>query len=339
MLRASLLLAFVVPLVVACGNKSKGPPLAPLPPDEPTAAATPDAAVAEPEEPTPPPALGPIEATIPTNEVAVKLVSPGKGKRVALKLAPKPGTKQQVELVLDFSLTQSAEVGGTKQSQTDVVPTVVLGGEGEAKAVGADGAVEYALAIAKTDARETPGSQVPIDKFRGIMTSLVGLTFSGKVGANGATSPVSVKLEKPGEASAQVIDLVGLTLPVWPPLPAEPVGVGAKWQATSPLKLAGRLDVTQTIDYELVSYKNNTWTIKGKIKITGADQMMQGGRITKIAGSGTHEITLVDGALYPTHKRELAATFTASEATPPKAGEQLAALNFEVKLGGAVTAK
>jgi hypothetical protein len=47
-------------------------------------------------------------------------------------------------------------------------------------------------------------------------------------------------LEKQGEASAQVLDLVRLTLSAWPGLPTEPIAVGAKWTATTNTKLADR---------------------------------------------------------------------------------------------------
>ena len=218
------------------------------------------------------------------------------------------------------------------------MPTVVLAGNAETKTVDKDGNAEYALTITKTDARAVTGSMVPIDKFKEILASTNGVVLGGTVAANGATGEVTMKLEKQGEASGQVLELVRLTLPAWPPLPTEPVGVGARWQATTPTKLADRLDVTQVTEYELVSYKNNVWTIKGTTKITGADQVMQGGKITKIAGTGTTDITFVDGALYPSQKTAVEATFIASE-PDAKPGATPATLDFNVKIGGAITAK
>ncbi|MEO8704922.1 MAG: hypothetical protein ABI867_33020 [Kofleriaceae bacterium] len=325
----------LVLLVAAC-TKSKGPPLAPLPPDNPPVAAAPaDAAKPDPaaEKPARPVPTGPLEVKVPAAKTTVKLVNAGKGKRAPLKLTAKVGNKQQVEIALDFALTQSA--GG--QSQSDIVPTVVLAGDAEAKSVDKDGAAAYTLTINKTDARAVAGTAVPLDKFKEILASTNGLVFDGSVGANGATGDITMKLAKQGEASAQVLELVRLTLPSWPALPTEPVGVGAKWQATTLTKLADRLDVTQVVDYELVAFANNTWTIKGTTKITGADQMMQGGKITKIAGKGTTEATLVDGKLYPNHKTAVEATFTASE-PDAKPGTPAATLDFNVKIAGAVTA-
>jgi hypothetical protein len=70
---------------------------------------------------------------------------------------------------------------------------------------------------------------------------------------------------------------------------------------------------------------------------------MQGGKITKIAGKGTSEITLADGGLYPNHKTALEATFTATEADAPDVkpdpATPKAKLDFNIKIGATVTAK
>jgi hypothetical protein len=323
---------WLVLLLVACGSKAKEPPLAPLPPDKPVEEDKPKKEPAKPAEPPPRPVpVGPLEMKIPARAVTVKLVKPGVGKRVAARIAPKAGTKAQMELALDFAVTQTM---GT-ESQADIVPTVVLSGPAEISAPEKD-QVEFALTVDKADAREVTGARVPMDKFKEVLGSTVGLKVAGKVGATGASGEVTMKLEKQGEASAQVVDLVRLTLPAWPGLPTEPIAPGAKWTATSTTKLADRLDVTIVTDYELASVKGAVWTIKGTTKVTGADQMMQGGKITKIAGTGTTEVTLTDGQL-PSFKHSIETSFTASEADPKTPNP--ATLDFKIKIGGAVTAK
>jgi hypothetical protein len=114
-------------------------------------------------------------------------------------------------------------------------------------------------------------------------------------------------------------------------LPKEAVGVGAKWQSTTTAKLADRLDVTQTTDYELIAHKGTTWTIKGITKVTGKDQDIETSKISGITGSGTSETTIADGVLYPTHKSSLETQFKASEADK--------SAQFAIKVGGAVTPK
>jgi hypothetical protein len=314
-------------LLLGCGSKTQ-PPIAPLPPDNPVAVVDAGVDAEAAEVPVRPVPTGPLQVKLAPPSSTVKLVKPGTGKRTVLALAPKVGAKQQVELALDFGVTQSA--GG--QSQKDIVPTVLLGGEAETTATGKEG-LAYKLTVAKTDARAIEGAQVPIDKFKEILVGVQGLVISGSVGGE-----VSLDLAQQREASGQVLDLIRLTYPAFPAFPTEPLGAGAKWQTTTKTKLADRLDVTIVTDYELVSYKAGTWTIKGASKLTGADQIMQGGKISKIAGTGTHEVSVVDGALFPSHRVALTATFTAAEAEP-KPNAPPATLDFEIKVGAAVTAK
>jgi hypothetical protein len=323
---------------IACGNKAKGPPLAPLPPDdkveEPPKPADPPKVEEPPARPIP---VGPLDLKIAPRTTTVKLINPGRGKRMPLKVSPKAGGAQEVELALDFGVTQSL-AGSTDpdDTQVDIVPTVVLSGKAETKAVAADGA-EFSLAIDKADAIEIKDAKVPMAKFREVLASTIGLQISGKIGTTGATGEILMHLEKQGEASAQVLDLVRLTLPSWPPLPKEPVGLGAKWKATTELKLADRLDVKLITDYEVTAFKAGVWTIKGTTKVTGADQMMQGGKITKIAGTGTAEVTFTDGLMFPTFKQRVETTFSASEAEPKAPNPPM--IDFKIAIGAAVTAK
>ncbi|MBA2539910.1 MAG: hypothetical protein H0V17_09775 [Deltaproteobacteria bacterium] len=321
----------------ACGNKAKGPPLAPLPPDEKVEELPKPDPTPKVEEPVSKAPVGPLDLKIAARTITVKLLNPGRGKRLPLKVAPKQGGTQAVELALDFGVTQSLR--GSKDPEdtaVDYVPTVVLSGKAETKAVAADGA-DFVLTVDKTDALEMKDAKVPMAKFREVLASTVGLQISGKIGANGATGEITMHLEKQAEASAQVLDLVRLTMPSWPPLPTEPVGVGAKWQATTEFKLADRLDVKAITDYEVTAFKAGVWTIKGTTKVTGADQLMQGGKISKIAGTGTVELTFTDGQLFPTFKQRLETTFSASEAEPKAPNPPT--IDFKIAIGAAVTAK
>nr|MBA3456350.1 hypothetical protein [Deltaproteobacteria bacterium] len=244
MSRLSILL---IAVVTACGGKSSPPPTTPLPADEPPApVAKAEPAPTEPVKPPEP--AGPVEVRIPAAPVTVKLVSAGKGKKAPLRYSAKSGDKQQVEVAMDFAAKQTEN--GTSQDQ--IVPTIVLTGESEAKAVDAEGNASYTLNVTTTDARDVTGSQIPAEKFRVVLGSLAGLTISSSLGANGSIGETTMRVEKPTDMSAGALELIRLTLPTFPALPKEPVGVGAKWQATMTAKLADKLDVTQVTDYELV---------------------------------------------------------------------------------------
>ena len=325
--------AAIAAALVACGGKSKPVQLAPLPDDKPPDVAKPAVpaapAPAPVVEPGPPPApTGPVEVKIPARQTAVKLIAKGAGKLAPLRYTGKAGAKQQVELALDFSSTES--MGG--QANDMVIPTIVLAGELETRAVDKDGKADYAITVSSTGARDVTGARIKTDDLKLMLASLTGLVIGGSLAANGAAGDLTMRVEKPDHLTEGALEMVRLTLPALPILPAEPVGVGAKWQTTTTTTLADKIAVTQVTDYELVAAKGGTWSIKGKTTVTGADQELHGGKIAGIRGSGTSELTLAAGALYPTtYKTSVETQFTASE--------QGQSMTLAVRLGGAMTAK
>jgi hypothetical protein len=321
MYRLSLILA----VAAACGGASKPPPTSPLPDDTKTAQPAPAPAPAPPakpaEPPRPPP--GPVEVKIPAVQTTVKLVSGGKGKKEPLRYTLKPGVKQPIELVMDFS--------GKRDAEEQIVPTIVLAADAETTEVDKDGTADYAVTVTGTDAREVTGSQIPVDRFKQVISGLAGLKITGKLSPTGIGGEVTLRVESPPPHGGDAIELVRVTLPRIPALPTEPIGVGAKWQSTTTAKLADRLDVTQVTDYELVSHKGATWAIKGTIKITGKDQDIEASKVSDILGTGTSEATITNGAMYPLYKTQIETQFKAAEKTQNVA--------FSIKIGGAVTPK
>src|SRR5580704_4314620 len=183
--------SLVLVLAAACGGSPK--PTTTPPPLE--GSTEPDKADPKPEAKeeakAPPPKFepppGPIDLTIAAPKVAVKLVSAGKGKREAIKVAPKAGDQQAVELALDFSGTQTApdtapeQVRGKKE---DVAPTIVLTGSAQVKSVDATGAA-YEVVVNGTDVRDAPGQQIPSELRKKALASLTALKIAGTVASNG----------------------------------------------------------------------------------------------------------------------------------------------------------
>jgi hypothetical protein len=313
-------------VATACGGSPKPIQTAPLPDDpKPVTAPVTEPKPAPTEPPVAKPAApaAPVEVKIPAQQTTVKVVSAGKGKKEVLRYTAKPGGKQQIELAIDFSSRQDTD--------EQIVPTIVLVGDAETTAVDKDGVAAYTVTITGMDARAVAGSKVPVDKFKTVLATLAGLTIGGKLGPSGAAGDVTLRIDKPLDHAAEALELLRVTLPVLPVLPKDAVGVGAKWQATTTAKLADRLDITQVTDYELTGHKGTTWTIKGTTKITGKDQDIDTSKISGIAGSGTSETTITDGALFPAYKSSLETQF--------KASEQDKSMQFAIKIGGTVTPK
>jgi hypothetical protein len=325
-----LLCVFLV--AAACGGSKKSTtPPPPLP--EPKAEAKPEPPKEEAKPAEPPVPQGPVELTLPAPKVTVKLVNGGKGKKAPLKLAAKAGDKQSVELTLDFSGKQT--VAGTETA--DVAPTVVLLADVEAKEVGTDGTTKFQLTISGIDARDVAGARNTGAEFKEELKSLTGATIAGAVNANGSISDLVLRVEKPDAKTLGAMELVGMSLmPMWPILPTEAIAPGAKWQVTQTAKVAGRLEVTHTIDYQLISKKGKAWAIKGSTKVSGTDQEIEKAKFGSISGSGSSEATINEGALLPLTKQSVKTDFVANVEPQPN---QKVSLSFHLEQANGITPK
>jgi hypothetical protein len=319
----------VLAAVAACSSSK--PPAAPQTPD-PKAVATPAAATpADPAQAgeTRPAAPGnPLEVKIPPAQTTVKMVSDGQGKKEVVRYSARSGAQQTVELAMDFT--------GRQDTEEATAPTIVLTCDARAAAVDKDGAADYTLTVTGADARPVAGSDRTPQDFKPALAGLTGLTIAGKRGANGAAGEVTLRLSHPPASNDDALGLIRETLPVLPVLPTQPVGVGAKWQSTTAVRVADKLDVTQVTDYEVVAHDGASWTIRGTTKVSGKDQKIDSATISAISGTGTSETTIADGALYPTHKEQLETRFTA---TDPDSADPGKAVHFTIKIGGSVTPK
>ena len=325
----SRLTVIVFVFAAACGGKSTPPPTTPLPEDKP---AEPVAKPAEPEQPPAPEKIEPIEISIEAPAVTVKLVKAGAGKKAKLAYgAGKGGEKVPVEIAFDIG--QKATMVG-QGSQEVIAPTIVLLTDAETRAEDPT-TIGYTFALNGIDARDVPNQnpKMTAQSIKDQIGTLTGLTIKTKVGVNGvAAGATAVRIEKGDAAGKQVVDLVRQAFPSWPALPAEPVGVGAKWTATSKASLMGKLELTQETTYELVSRKGSVATIKGTTTITGTDADLDGQKVSGIKGSGTLEATLTDGQ-FPTFKSNVSTGFTV---TDPK---QPGSMTIDVNVGSAIVPK
>src|SRR5262249_17109518 len=133
-----------------------------------------------------------------------------------------------------------------------------------------------------------------IDDFKAGLGKLSGLTITGKRGANGATGDIALRIESPPRNIVEALELIRLTFPTLPVVPTQPLGVGAKWQSTTAMRLADKLAVTQLTDYELVAHDGATWRIRGTIHIAGKDQDIEDAKASEISGLGTSETTITE---------------------------------------------
>lgn len=324
-------LPLIVAVFAACSSPK--PPAAPQSPES-KAAARPAVTQADPgqgaqgAETKPATAVGPAELKIPPMQTTVKLLSDGQGKKEVVRYSARPGARQTVELAMDFT--------GRQDTEEATAPTIVLTCDARAGAVDKDGVAGVTLTVTGADARPVTGSDRTPQDLKPALAGLTGLTIAGKRGANGATGEVTLRLTHPPASGDDALGLIRETLPVLPVLPTQPIGVGAKWQATTAARLADKLDISQVTDYEVVGHDGASWTIKGTTKVTGKDQKIDSATISAITGTGTSETTIADGAVYPAHKEQMETRFNAAD---PESADPGKSVQFTIKVAGSVTPK
>ena len=193
------------------------------------------------------------------------------------------------------------------------------------------------MTISGVDARDVPGAKTPGAEFKQELLSLTGATIAGAVNANGSTSDLTLRVEKPDQNTLGAMGLLKLSLmPMWPVLPTEAIAPGAKWTVTQTAKVADRLEVTQTTDYQLVSKKGKAWVIKGTTKVTGTEQDIEGAKFGGIGGTGSTEVTINEGALLHAAKQQVKTDFTATAEPAPN---QKVSLVFHLEQANGITPK
>lgn len=268
--------------------------------------AAPEAKPAEPE---------PVDIQLAADKTSYKLLSSGRGKKEVLKIDAQAGTKQGLELSIDFAGKQVApqNLGGT---QEDVAPTLVLASELETGETDKDG-VKFKLTFTGVDAKDRPGAKATKDQFKSDVAVLAGTVLAGSVSPSGQLANLSLHVDKPTDKTLAALELVRISLmPMWPVLPTEAIGVGAKWRVTSTYTIADRLEATRTANYEVVSRKGSTWVLKASTKISGNSQTIKDTTFEKIGGTGSFEGTLSDGVFVPTSTTTLKTDFTANVKGP-----------------------
>lgn len=315
----------------ACGGSNKPTtPVAPLPEDK-----KPVQPVAEAPKPVPPPKdPDPIDVPLATGKATYKLASAGKGQKAVLKIAAEKGAKQQLELALDFAGKQiaPAELGG---KQEDVAPTLVLASDLEVTDADPAGA-RFKVTFTGVDARDRAGSKATKDQFKSELGVLAGVELSGAVSATGQLSNMSLHVAKPTEKTMGALELVRISiLPMWPVVPTEAIGVGAKWTVSTTYTIADRIEATQTTDFEVLSHKGAEWKLKGTTKLTGKEQTIKETKFEKIGGAGGVEVTLTDGAFMPVSSTKLTNDFTAT--VPGQDPTKPTSVQFHLEQGLAVT--
>ena len=182
---------------------------------------------------------------------AVKLLDAGKAPHKALRTTFEAGAKQSLRVESNWTVSS---LYGPLISTSTVMPSLVYELETEAKETSDEGA-QFDFRVTKVTAKsrkEVKPAQVKAAKKAA--GSLKGVTGSFSINARGIVEQFTI--DAPSDASllaSDMIDQIKQAIRLSSlPLPAEPVGKGAKWTATQVIEQR-TAKIRHTSTFELVS--------------------------------------------------------------------------------------
>ena len=226
----------------------------------------------------------------------VKLLAAGAEPRQVLRLHPKVGDQQNLDLTMKLAMA-------TKLGQQELpgmkLPAITFGLQVTVQKVSPEGDITYQMVLSDANLAEDPAVQPQLAEI--LKTSLgkaKGVAGTGRVSDRGVGTDVEVNLPSgAGQEGREVLDQMrqlfsGTILT----LPEEPVGPGAKWEVNTINKAQG-ISIHETQSYELVSVAGDGLTAKMTLSERAANQKVQApsGRVgtielNKLTGNGTGEL-------------------------------------------------
>jgi hypothetical protein len=178
----------------------------------------------------------------PPDPLAVTLISPGAEPKRVLRYALPKGASVPLELALDVSLVTDG-LGGA-------MPTFVFDLDLAVEDVLADGKMLVRATITDASARDRPDSKVEAKAVASRVAAVKGVVITGTLTPDGKLQGAKVDTQKlPDTVAASASSLTESFEHIAMPLPAVPIGVGAKWTTTRDLDNNGmRSTATNTVE-------------------------------------------------------------------------------------------
>jgi hypothetical protein len=193
-----------------------------------------------------------VSADTPDNVggVEIELIEPGAEPRSEIRFSPQPGAKQSSVMIM--KMKQTMTMAGNKMPAQNI-PTQRIVMEIEVNDVSPVGDITYAYEYTDFDVVDDPNQPSPLaPTLRATLKPMIGTTGSGIITNRGFSKMNQVNVPDGVAAPIkQMLDgmqesLNQLSLP----LPAEPVGLGAKWRVIQNLNING-MNLTQTYINEI----------------------------------------------------------------------------------------
>lgn len=175
----------------------------------------------------------------------VTVLEPGAEPRTRLRYRVPPGP--QAPMVMQMGMTMAMGIGGMSPPAVKL-PLITMTMSVDVTKVQPNGTMSPAFKVSSVEVAEDPGAPaVLIAKLKEGMAKLVGMSIEADVTARGFARNVKVKVPDgaPPDVAAMADSMRTATQQAVAPLPAEPVGAGARWRVASNVD-TGALVVQQT---------------------------------------------------------------------------------------------
>ncbi len=211
-----------------------------------------------------PPAASEVPTKIDTNSSKLELLDAGTEPRQAVKFRPLANTKQTLTMTMGMSM--DVVMGETPLPKTNI-PKILMKVDLKVDKVEPSGDIHYsfgysdinAIADKTTSPEVTAAIQKSFKNLIGIRGDLV-MSSAGQVKSQKLTLPKSID-----PLTKQTLDQFTKSMEqISTRLPAKAVGLGAKWQTTHTLNIAG-IQLNQSSIYEIVAIDERGMTVKCKV--------------------------------------------------------------------------
>ncbi len=223
----------------------------------------------------------------------VSLETAGTGRREVLRYSYIEGATQAITMDMGMEMRvpgMPATPPVRMQADMEMGPVARSGGN-------------FRIPYRYTGMRVAPGSTLPPEAVRAMNTQLghlAGVTGSITLDTRGRVlgSSVNTPPTLPPQLAQQLESMSNQVGQMAPPMPEEPVGVGARWSAVSTVRASG-VSIQQTATMELVERSGDRVRIRSSIvqRLAGGPQRVPGPagvtvRITSIQTTGTAELRM-----------------------------------------------
>ena len=237
-------------------------------------------------------------------EPTIKLLEAGSGDKIELRVAPKKGTEESFQMLMDMNMAM--DMGGMgkipqKLPQMRMVMTATIT---DVK----DGAIHYDFELAEATVDETADAMM-VSALKPELAKMVGTKGTVIVSDRGVTQSAEIQAPEgtKKEELAQFENMQKSMNHASAPFPKEPVGIGAKWSVTTDMKENG-IQMTQVVTYTLEKIEGRTVTLSTALvqsaenQPVAADSLPPGSTATlaSLESTGTGKSVIDLDHLFPT---------------------------------------